>query len=157
MSPRVIQLPMSGRDRRHYVQQLRTAEQAHVAICARLKDAIAVAEAHRVAAWALSCEEWNIRQFIGGDAAPSPAIADALSAGYELIEVRCKRCGHEDRIDLTEVVWPREKPVHSLGRALACKPCQQNGRPKQRPDLVALLCRPEPEPSAPAQRRSQER
>jgi hypothetical protein len=29
MSPRIIQLPLSGRDRRHYVGELRAAEQAH--------------------------------------------------------------------------------------------------------------------------------
>jgi hypothetical protein len=29
MSPRVIQLPLSGRDRRHYVAELRKAEDAH--------------------------------------------------------------------------------------------------------------------------------
>lgn len=90
--PRVIQLPMSGRDRRYFVQQLRAGEQAHRALCARLKEAIAVAEAHRITAWALSCEEWNIRQFIGGPAAPSPFIADAISAGFELLDVRWKRC-----------------------------------------------------------------
>jgi hypothetical protein len=29
MSPRIIHLPLSGRDRRHYVRELRAAEQAH--------------------------------------------------------------------------------------------------------------------------------
>jgi hypothetical protein len=29
MSPRIIQLPLSGRDRRHYVTELRKAEQAY--------------------------------------------------------------------------------------------------------------------------------
>lgn len=149
MSPRVIQLPLSGRDRRHYVDQLKLAESAHVAICARLKDAIAVAEAHRIAAWALSCEEWNVRQFIGGDAAPSPAIADALAAGFELLEVHCKRCGRQQMVDLTLVIWPRENQIHTLEGPLRCQRCRREGR-KSQANLVALHRRPEPDPERPA-------
>jgi hypothetical protein len=37
MSPRVIQLPLSGGDRKHYVRELREAELAHAAICERVK------------------------------------------------------------------------------------------------------------------------
>ncbi len=46
MSPRVIQLPMSGRDRRHYVRELRAAEQAHRALVVRCEDAYRTA--HRL-------------------------------------------------------------------------------------------------------------
>jgi hypothetical protein len=67
MSPLVIRLPMSGR--RHNGQQLSTAERAHHAICARLKEVFRVSEVPQIAAWALS--EWNIRQCIGGLAADS--------------------------------------------------------------------------------------
>jgi hypothetical protein len=70
MSPRVIQLPLSGRDRRHYVVELRKAEDAHRSLVVRVDAAYRVA--HR-----LACEEWNTRQFIGGDIEPSPSIADA--------------------------------------------------------------------------------
>src|SRR5712671_1657568 len=107
MSPRIIQLPLSGRDRRHYVRELRAAEQAHRDLPARVE------EAYR-AAHALACHEWSVRQFIGGPAEPSPKIAEAIAAGCELLEVRCRRCGHGSLVDLTEVVWPREKPVHTL-------------------------------------------
>jgi hypothetical protein len=69
MSPRIIQLPLSGRDRRHYVRELRAAEQAHRDPPAKVE------EAYR-AAHALACHEWNVRQFIGGPAEPSPRIAD---------------------------------------------------------------------------------
>ena len=87
------------------------------------------------------------------DAAPSPVIQAALLCGRELLEVRCKRCGHESMVDLTEVIWPREKQVHMLGVALRCQRCK-DGRRKVQPDLVALHRRPEPTPAAPARRAS---
>jgi phage terminase large subunit GpA-like protein len=149
MSPRVIQLPISGRDRRFYAQQLRTAEQAHRDICRRLTDAIKVSEAHRIAAWALSCEEWNIRQFIGGPVEPSPFIADAISAGFTLIEVKCKRCGREQIVDMTQMIWPRGKQVHTLANVLRCQRCRDEGH-KASADLVAMRRQPEPEPTRPA-------
>jgi hypothetical protein len=61
MSPRIIHLPLSGRDRRHYVRELRAAEQAHRDRPAKVE------EAYR-AAHAVACHEWNVRQFIGGPA-----------------------------------------------------------------------------------------
>ena len=69
MSPRIVRL-LSGRDRRHYVRELRLAEQAHRELPARVEEAYRAA--HR-----LACEEWSVRQFIGGPAEPSPRIADA--------------------------------------------------------------------------------
>lgn len=144
MSPRVIQLPMSGRDRRHYVRELRAAEEAHRTLVGRLGEAYRAA--HR-----LACEEWNTRQFIGGEAEPSPTIAQALDAGRELLEVRCKRCGHESLIDLAEVVWPRDSQVHTLGKVLRCQRCTDERR-KPRPDLVALRPRNPPVTEPPARR-----
>jgi hypothetical protein len=66
MSPRIIQLPLSGRDRRHYVRESRAAEQAHRDLPARVE------EAYR-AAHALACEEWSVRQFIGEPATTAQA------------------------------------------------------------------------------------
>jgi hypothetical protein len=135
MSPRIIPLSLSGRDRRHYVRELRAAEQAHRDLPAKVE------ETYR-AAHALACHEWSVRQFIGGPAEPSPRIADAIA----LLEVRCRRCGHESLIDLTEVVWPREKPVHTLANVLRCQACKDE-RKKPQPDLVALRSRhPEGDP-----------
>src|SRR6266576_2331996 len=98
MSPRIIHLPLSGRDRRHYVRELRAAEQAH-----------------------------------RGLPEPSPRIADAIAGGCELLEVRCRRCSHESLIDLTEVVWPRENPVHTLAKVLRCQACKDE-RKKLQPE-----------------------
>jgi len=64
MSPRIIQLPLSGRDRRHYVCELRAAEQAHRDLPAKVE------EAYRAAHRLLACHEWSVRQFIGGPAQP---------------------------------------------------------------------------------------
>jgi len=80
MSPRIIHLPLSGRDRRHYVRELRAAEQAHRELPAKVEEAYRAA--HR-----LACEEWSVRQFIGGPAEPSPRIADRLPAA-----ANCSRC-----------------------------------------------------------------
>lgn len=77
MSPRVIQLSMSGRDRQHYVAELRKAEDTHRSLVERTRAAYEEA-------YDLACQEWNTRQFIGGDAAPSPTIEAAILAGREL-------------------------------------------------------------------------
>jgi hypothetical protein len=142
--PRIIQLPLSGRDRRHFVRELRAAQAAH----RDMPDQ--VAEAYRVA-HALACEEWNVRQFIGGPAEPSPSIADAIAASRELLEVRCRRCAHASLVDLTELVWPRKNPVHTLARVLRCAACR-DGRGKPAPDLVALRERNPPKDAPPARR-----
>ena len=139
MSPCIIHLPLSGRDRRHYVCELRAAEQAHRDLPAKVEEAYR--GAHR-----LACEEWKVRQFIGGPAEPSPRIADAIAGGCELLEVRRRRCSQESLIDLTHVVWPREKPVHTLAKVLRCRACKDE-RKKLQPDLVALRPRhPEGDP-----------
>src|SRR5258708_17820894 len=83
MSPRIIHLPLPGRDRRHYVRELRLAEQAHREVPGRVEEAYRAA--HR-----LACHEWSVRQFIGGPAEPSPRIVDAIAGGCELLEVRCR-------------------------------------------------------------------
>ena len=88
---------MSGRDRRHYVTELRKAEDAHRSLLERTRAAFEQA-------YDLACQEWNTRQFIGGDAAPSPAIEACILCGRELLEVRCKRCGHGSMVDLRDVL-----------------------------------------------------
>jgi hypothetical protein len=125
MSPRIIQLPLSGRDRRHYVRELRAAEQAHRALPGRVDEAYRAA--HR-----LACQEWSVRQFIGGPAEPSPRIADAIAGGCELLEVRCRRCSHESLIDLTEVVWPGKSPYIRSPRCCDAKPARTSGKSRSR-------------------------
>ena len=145
MSPRVIKLPLSGGDRKHFSRELQRVERLHADLVQHTADAFTVADAHFATAHRLACEEWNARQFIGGDAAPSPTIADAIHGGCELLEVRCKKCGHGDSVNLSDVVWPRDNPVHTLDRALGCRQCKTEGRTKSRPDLIALRMREQPD------------
>ena len=65
-----------------------------------------------------------------------------------LAAANCSRCVAVavDMVDLTEVVWPREKPVHTLAKVLRCQACKDE-RKKPQPDLVALRPRhPEGDP-----------
>ena len=137
MSPRVIQIPMSGRDRRHYVTQLKAAEKTHTALAKRAPEAQLVADEYQRAADRLACQEWSARQFIGGDAEPSPSIETAVRCGYTLLDIHCSHCTHAGTVDLSEVVWPRRKDVHTMRYALACKRCSEAGR-KFRPNLIGL-------------------
>lgn len=133
MSPRVIQLPLSGGDRKHYVRELKWAQQEHPRLIDRLIDAYNAA--HRVA-----CEEWTMRQFIGGPADPSPQLGAAISAGCTLLRVECRACGHGCDVNLRDLIWPEKSPVHTLSvkangkpGPLRCARCNAN-----RPNLVGL-------------------
>jgi hypothetical protein len=141
MSPRIIQMPLSGGDRKHYARELRRIETLHADLVRRTNAAYLTA--HR-----LGCEEWNARQFIGGPAEPSPMIGHAIDAGCGLLEVTCRRCGHTERVRLLDLVWPRDKMITSLVRVLFCRPCEATSGRKYRPDLVALLATA-PDPAAP--------
>lgn len=137
MSPRVIEIPLSGRDRRHFVTQLKAAEKAHAALAKRVPEAQLVANEYQNAADRLACREWSVRQFIGGDASPSPTIETAVRCGYTQLEIRCSNCTHAKMIDLSEVVWPKRKGVHTTRYALACIRCSTSER-KSRPNLIGL-------------------
>ena len=127
MSPRVIQIPMSGRDRRHYVTQLKVAEKAHASLAKRAREAQLVVDEYQRMADRLACQEWSVRQFIGGDVEPSPSIETAVNCGYKLLDIHCSHCTHAGTVDLSEVVWPMRKGVHTMRYALACKRCSENG------------------------------
>lgn len=99
MSPRVIQLPMSGRDRRFYLHELRKGEDAHAAAVRGAAAAHAEADRALANAHRLDCAVWTYRQFIEGDVEPSPTIAQALHGGCDLLDVKCKRCGHESMVE----------------------------------------------------------
>jgi hypothetical protein len=86
---------------------------------------------------------------------PSPSIADALHGGFPMLEVQCRHCNHTQVVDLTLVIQPRQRPVHTLRRVLFCAKCAKRSEQKRRPDLIGLRPRPSDDPSAPAtQKRS---
>jgi hypothetical protein len=55
-------------------------------------------------------------------------------------------CNHAEVVDLTLVVWPRERPLHTLRKALYSKRCMERDNKKHRPDLVTLRRRDTPDP-----------
>jgi hypothetical protein len=67
MSPRIIQMPLSGGDRKAYVRELRQVEYKHAGLVKKIEAAYGAAEDYLRLAHRLECEEWNARLFLGGD------------------------------------------------------------------------------------------
>jgi hypothetical protein len=147
MSPRVIQMPLSGGDRKHFARELRRVESLHAALVKKIEAVHRAAEDHLRVAHRLECEEWNARLFLGGDESPSPAIDDAIDAGATILEVKCNACRGTRQVDLSHVIWPRKYQVHTLRSKLFCEPCKATTGRKVRPMLVGLFD-PNPEPEA---------
>ena len=74
-----------------------------------------------------------------GPAQPSPALGDALNAGFGYLEVKCLGCNTHQTVALDIVRRPKATPVHELERYMRCKDCSQvRGYPYKRSHLVAL-------------------
>ena len=74
-----------------------------------------------------------------GPAQPSPALGDALNAGYLYLEVKCLGCNTHQTVALNIVRRPKSTPIHELERYMRCKDCSRlQGRPYKRSHLVAL-------------------
>ena len=88
----------------------------------------------------LACDAWNKRMLVfQGPAQPSPALGDALNAGYRYLEVRCLGCNTHQTVALDIVRRPKTTPVHELERYIRCRDCSRlQGRPYKRSHLVAL-------------------
>jgi hypothetical protein len=88
----------------------------------------------------LACQAWNQRMLgYKGPAQPSPALGDALNAGYRYLEVRCLGCDTHQTVALDIVRRPKTTPIHELERYMRCKDCSQiRGHPYKRSHLVAL-------------------
>ena len=88
----------------------------------------------------LACEAWNKRMLgFQGPAQPSPALGDALNAGYRYLEVRCLGCDTHQTVALDIVRRPKATPIHELERYMRCKDCSHvRGYPYKRSHLVAL-------------------
>jgi hypothetical protein len=82
----------------------------------------------------LACEAWNARMLgYKGPAQPSPALGDALNAGYRYL------CDTHQTVALDIVRRPKSTPIHELERYMRCKDCSQVRRyPYKRSHLVAL-------------------
>jgi hypothetical protein len=88
----------------------------------------------------LACEAWNKRMLaFQGPAQPSPALGDALNAGYTYLEVKCLGCETHQTVALDIVRRPKATPIHELERYMRCKLCsEERGYPYKRSHLVAL-------------------
>jgi hypothetical protein len=59
----------------------------------------------------LACEAWNQRMLgYKGPAQPSPALGDALNAGYRYLEVRCLGCDTHQTVALDTCAGRRRLP-----------------------------------------------
>jgi hypothetical protein len=135
---RIIYPPLSGRDRRHYSRELHKAEQEHARLSERAGEAYEAADRMLAEAHRLHCLAWSARLFMGGPDDPSPSIADAIHGGVTMIEVQCRHCNHGDIVDLALVIWPREKPIHTIAPKLYCRKCRETYGRKRRPALTGL-------------------
>src|ERR1700684_3049381 len=64
----------------------------------------------------LACEGWNLRMLgYKGPAQPSPALGDALNAGYLYLEVRCLGCDTHQTVALDIVRRPKATPHPRTG------------------------------------------
>jgi hypothetical protein len=142
--------PAQRCDRRHYGNELRKAQREYERLTREAEAAHAAADRALAEAHRLDCELWSARLFLGGPDQPSPRIADALHGGYPLLEVQCRHWNHAQIVDLAEVIWPRERPVHTIRKALYCAKCEKGHGKKRRPDLIGLRLRKEPNPTSPA-------
>ena len=71
----------------------------------------------RKAADKLACVAWNQRMLgFQGPAQPSPALGDALNAGYRYLEVKCLGCDTHQTVALDIVRRPKATPIHELER-----------------------------------------
>jgi hypothetical protein len=63
----------------------------------------------------LACEAWNKRMLgFQGPAQPSPALGDAINAGYRYLEVKCLGCNTHQTVALDIVRRPKATPIHEL-------------------------------------------
>src|SRR3954468_21382613 len=106
----------------------------------RIRQSAERAKAARKEADKLACEAWNQRMLgYKGPAQPSPALGDALNAGYGYLEVRCLGCDMHQTVALDVVRRPKATPIHELERYMRCKDCSKvRGYPYKRSHLVAL-------------------
>jgi hypothetical protein len=68
---------------------------------------------------------WNQRMVGFKGPKPSPALGDALNAGYLHLEVRCLGCDSHQTVALNIVRRPKATPIHELERCMRCKDCSQ--------------------------------
>lgn len=85
----------------------------------------------------LACDAWNMRMLgFQGPSQPSPALGDAINAGYLYLEVKCLGCNTHQTVALDIARRPKATPIHELERYMRCE--ERKGRPFRRSHLVTL-------------------
>ena len=72
-----------------------------------------------------------------GPAQPSPALGDALNAGYRYLEVKCLGCSTHQTVALDIVRRPKATPIHELERYMRCKDCSAGLSVQEKPSSCA--------------------
>jgi hypothetical protein len=88
----------------------------------------------------LACEAWNKRTLgFQGPAQPSPALGDAINAGFGYLGSEMPRLQHAPDRGAEHHQAAEVTPIHELERYMRCKDCSQvRGHPYKRSHLVAL-------------------
>ena len=74
----------------------------------------------------LACEAWNKRMLgFQGPARQSPALGDAINAGYLYLEVKCLGCNTHQTVALDIVRRPKATPIYELERYVRCRDYSQ--------------------------------
>jgi hypothetical protein len=74
-----------------------------------------------------------------GPAQPSPALGDAINAGFGYLEVKCLGCNTHQTVALDIVRRPKTTPVHELERYMRCRQCSEvRNHAYKRSHLVTL-------------------
>jgi hypothetical protein len=156
MSPRIIQIPLSGGDRKAQAKGIRRAHGLHASYFEKSAVIRSAAEEKLREADRLECEAWNAIMWAGGPARPAPddaqaepTIGKAINGGYDLLEAKCNRCRRVSIVPLRALRQPKETPIWKLEAALYCAPCSE-GRHysrRQRAHILGLTyARPDPVP-----------
>jgi hypothetical protein len=149
MSPRIIQIPLSGGDRKAQVKGIRQAHGLHASWYRQSIEIRAAAEAKLQQADRLECDAWNAIMWAGGPAMPSPGeaqanptIGKALNAGYDLLEVKCNICRRVSLVSLRDIKRLQTTPLWKLEPALFCEPYSERapGGRKQRAHILKVTC-----------------
>lgn len=144
VSPRIIQIPLSGGDRRAQAKGIRQAHGLHASYYAQ--SVLIRSAAEEKLREADRCDAWNAIMWAGGPAMPSsgepqanPTIAKALNAGYDLLEAKCNRCRRISVVPLGGIKRPADTPIWKLEPALYCEPCSDARARRQRAHIVRLI------------------
>lgn len=154
MSPRVIQIPLSGGDRKNLARNLSQARSTYDTKMRQAQEAQRIADLKLHEARLARCEAWNAAMFMGGPSQPSPTIEDALAVGCDELEVKCNRCDRYQRLKIRNIKRIPSTFLWQLEPSLGCEPCRAETRYKPKAIITGLLMSdPPPEPPASRQAR----